>query len=224
MRSLGASVGWVLLFAGWAAAQTADNPLSITADSLPKAALRQNYFFELRARGGTPPLHWQAVGGALPPGITLDAATGRLAGMAKSVGEFPFTVKVADSSAPPQTATRDLVLQVVAPLTVEWRQYPVVEGNNAIRGAVRVTNGTRDAVDLTFIAVAVNEVGKAFALGYQHFTLAADSASPQLDFGSALPAGKYVVHGDAVAEVPSAGAIHRARLQTSEVLSVTGLP
>lgn len=224
MRWLRASVILVLLFGGWAAAQRAENPLAIATDSLPKAALRQDYFFEIRVQGGVPPFRWQVLSGALPPGIALDAASGRLAGAATSVGEFPFTVKVTDASAPPQSTTRELVLKAVAPLTVEWRQYPRVEANNSMRGAVRVTNGTEDAFDLTFIAVAVNEIGKAFALGYQRFTLAPQSDSPQLDFGSTLPAGKYVVHVDAVAEVPTTGAIHRARLQTPDLLSVTGLP
>ena len=81
-----------------------------------------------------------------------------------------------------------------------------------------------DCLYMTFITVAVNPIGKAFALGYQHFTLAPESTSQQLDFGSTLPAGKYVVHVDAVAEVPSKNVIHRARLQTSTPLTLTGLP
>ena len=223
-------IRWVALFTllffvvGSACAQTPGAPLAIETESLPKTALRQNYFFELRSRGGTPPLHWEVVSGALPPGIALDAASGRLAGAATAVGEFHLTVRVADSMERSQRVSRDLVLKVVAPLAVEWKSYPRVEGNNAIRGAVLITNGTEDGLDMTFIAVAVNEIGKAFALGYQRFMLAPDSTSPQLDFGSTLPAGKYVVHVDAVGEVSSRGAIHRARLQTSDVLSVTGLP
>lgn len=223
MRQLTALAVLVSGFAVWAGAQTAERP-SIATESLPKAALRQSYFFELKARGGTPPLRWNVVSGALPHGITLEAASGRLAGAATAVGEFRFTVEVTDSAKPAQRATRELVLKVVAPLTVEWRSYPRVEGDKAIRGAVLVTNGSDDDFDLTFIAVAVNEIGKAFALGYQRFTLGADSASPQLEFGSTLPAGKYVVHVDAVGEVAAKNAIFRARLQTAEALAVTGLP
>lgn len=206
-----------------AGAQAPGNPLSISTHSLPRAFLRQNYFFEFKAHDGTAPLHWEAVGGALPPGLTLKAS-GRMAGAATAVGEFRFTVKVSDASQPPQTALREFFLRVVAPLSVEWKIYPLVEGNNAVHGAVVITNGTDDAFDLTFIAVAVNEIGKAYALGYQHFTLTAESTSPQIDFGSTLPAGRYVVHVDAVAEVASRNAIYRARLQTSPPLTLAGLP
>ena len=214
----------ILFAAVWVFAQAPAEPLSISTDSLPKAILRQDFFFQLRVHGGAPPLHWQVVSGTLPPGIGLDRASGRLAGAATSAGEFRFTVKVEDAADPPQTAVHEFVLRVVAPLIVEWKLYPRVEGDNAIRGAVLVTNGTDDAFDMTFIAVAVNEIGKAFALGYQHFTLPPESTSPPLDLGSTLPAGKYVVHVDAVAEVAPRNAIYRARLQTAAALSLTGLP
>ena len=36
----------------------------------------------------------------------------------------------------------------------------------------------------------------------------------EIPFGSTLPTGKYVVHADAIAEVPSKKAIYRARQQT----------
>ena len=207
-----------------AGAQLLGEGLAITTESLPNAALHQNYFHELRARGGTVPLHWQITKGALPPGLTLDAATGRIAGTATAPGDYPFTVKVTDAAHPAQAATCEFVLQVAAPLTMEWKLKPRVEGDKAIRGAVAIANGTGDAFDMTFIAVAVNEIGKAFALGYQHFTLAPASTSPRIEFGSTLPAGQYVVHVDAVAEVPARGAIYRARLQTSGPLTLTGLP
>ncbi len=214
----------VLLIGIPAGGQLPGEGLAITSESLPHATVRQNYFHELRARGGTVPLHWQIANGALPPGLTLDAASGQIAGAAASAGAFKFTVKVTDAAQPPQVATREFLLRVAAPLTLEWRRYPRVEGDNAIRGTVVISNGTDDAFDMTFIAVAVNGIGKAFALGYQRFSLPAQSSSPEIEFGSTLPAGKYVVHVDAVAEVPARDAIYRARRQTSKALTLTGLP
>ncbi len=215
----------LLLVVPWrAAGQQATSHVAITTDSLPRPVLHQNYFAEPRVAGGLHPLKWQLAGGSLPPGITLDVATGLLAGVPVSAGEFRFTVRVTDSSKPPQSATREFVLKVVPPLSVEWRRYPKVDGQDRVGGAVVITNATRDAFDLTFISVAVNEIGKAFALGYQHFTLSRDSTTPELDFGSVLPAGTYIVHVDVVAEVPSSNTIHRARLQTSVPMTVTNVP
>lgn len=214
---------WLLL-SGAAGAQLLGEGLEITTDSLPHATLHQNYFFELKARGGTVPLRWEVAGGALPPGLTLDAASGRIAGLPGAAGEYRFRVNVTGAAQPPQTATREFVLRVVAALTMEWRAYPRVQGDNAIRGSVVVTNGTGDVFDLTFIVVAVDGIGKAWALGYQHFPLAPESVSPTLEFGSTLPAGRYVVHADAVAEVPSRNAIYRARQQTADTLALTGVP
>lgn len=197
--------------------------LSVVTADVPKAALRHDYRFQLRAAGGTAPLKWEIAGGDLPPGIALDRDSGRLAGVPAALGDFHFTVKVTDSAQPSHTATRGFVLRVVAPLTVEWKQTPQVAGSR-ISGAVAATNGTEEDFDLTFITVAVNEISKAFALGYQHFVLKAGTSSPLLEFSSTVPAGQYIVHVDVVAEVPASNAIYRARLQTPNALTVTAVP
>ena len=199
-------------------------PLSITTSSLPRATLRHPYGVSLRASGGTPPLVWELVAGALPRGMKLEADSGRLVGTPQASGEFHFTVRVTDESDPRQKPERRFVLQVISPLTVEWKTYPFTENNNAIRGAVRVINGTEENFDLTVIIVAVNAIGKAFALGYQRLNLASQSTVEEIDFGSTLPAGDYIVHVDAVAEVPEQNPIYRARLQTPVAQSITGLP
>jgi hypothetical protein len=43
----------------------------------------------------------------------------------------------------------------------------------------------------------------------------------QIPFGETLPPGTYVVHADAVAEIPSKNSILRQRLQTPAPLPVT---
>ena len=54
-------------------AAAAGEPLAIHTVSLPKALLRQQYRFELRAEGGISPLHWEVTGGSLPDGLALSA-------------------------------------------------------------------------------------------------------------------------------------------------------
>jgi hypothetical protein len=78
---------------------------------------------------------------------------------------------------------------------------------------VRVSNGSKDNYDVTVIVVAVNQFGKAFALRYEHLSLAPQTETPDLSFNSTLPLGSYTVHVDAVAEVPSKGEIYRQRLE-----------
>lgn len=179
---------------------------------LPNGSLGQAYLYQLETpQQGTPPWRFRRVSGSLPPGITLDPA-GTLAGAPTTPGGFHFTLEATDSSPTPVAKTRDYVLTVSPPLTVAWTQPPQVNAGSAIAGEVQVTVGSAGALDLTVIVVAVNTVNKAFALGYQHFSLGAGSR--RISFGSTLPRDTYVVHADAVAEESATGEIFRARLQT----------
>jgi putative Ig domain-containing protein len=195
-------------------AQTPKAPVAV----LPNGSLRQPYFYQLGVpQQGTPPWHFRSVRGSLPPGIDLDPS-GVLAGAPTAPGEYHFTLEATDSSPAPVVKSRDYVLTVPSPLTVAWTQPPQVTPNQvppngAISGEIQVTNGTSDALDLTVIVVAVNSVNKAFALGYQHFSLS--TGLQRIPFSSNLPQDTYVVHADVVAEDSESGKIYRARLQTN---------
>lgn len=193
-------------------ALTVTEPLLLPTSSLPRMVLRFPYRVQLRTTGGTAPLKWAVVNGSLPTGLYLDEITGLLAGAPTQAGEFRFTVRVTDAGEPSQTQTRTFIASVVAPLMVEWERPPQLEAGG-IYGSLRAANSTREDFELTVIVLAVNEYGKAFALGYHHFTLEKESASGELLFGFPLPLGEYIVHADAVAEVAPTRAIYRARLQ-----------
>lgn len=203
----------IVLFAAALAAQTA--PLAIQTSSLPVPTLRKPYEQHLQATGGTAPLRWEVAAGALPPGLTLEAS-GYLLGIATTPGTYRFSARVTDSSRPPRTATREFVITIPAALTIRWTQAPHLE-NNGIFGEVEIDNQSGETLDLTVIVVAVNEVGKAFALGYDHRP---QSVGPLvLPFGSSLPRGTYVVHADAIGEFAPTLSIFRDRLQT-QILNV----
>ena len=195
-------------------------PLTIAAITLPGAVLHSSFYAQLKAAGGVPPLKWTIVRGALPEGLELDDETGQITGQPAQTGDFTIVVEVGDSEKPRQTAQHEFTISVVQALTVRWRTPATVNGRS-IEGSVEVANATSDDFDMTVIIVAVNEYGKAFALGYQHFTLNRETTGLQIDFGTTLPQGSYVVHVDAVAEVPKRDAIFRARLQTPNALAVT---
>jgi hypothetical protein len=183
---------------------------------LPEAVIQQAYSYHLPAPAGTPPWNWQLISGALPTGLTL-TPEGTLTGVPNQTGTYRIQVQAADSATPPHTVTYDIEVIVRPSLEIRWTQPPLVEGDR-IRGKLKVRNHTSGPFDLTVIVVAVNEIGKAFALGYQHFSFA--PGSQEIPFESSLPRGGYVVHADAIGEVAAPPTIFRARLQTPEPLVV----
>ena len=206
-------------FAAGAPVQTANSsrPFQIVTRNLPMPEAHKRYVVELKAVGGQPPYHWSILGSPLPPGLTLDSERGVILGTAQFSSGYSVLVQVADSSQPPRVVSKLLVASASAPLTVTWATAPQVSGTN-ISGAARVSNGTKDDVNLTIIVVAVNEIGKAFALRYEHLILAKGMETPDLTFEVSLPMGRYTLHADAVGEVPEKNAIYRDRRELEGLL------
>ena len=227
MRNLLASCGVVVLglaaaFAAHAQGSVASPPtgLVITAQTTASAVAGRNFSFPLAATGGAAPYTWRLVEGQLPPGLKLHEHAAVISGVPTAAGEYRFTIAVADSGAPSLQAQRGLTITVLAGMTIDWKQRPSVQGNT-ISGSVVVANQTGQDLDLTVIVVAVNNIGRATTLGYQHFTLAADQTGPVIPFGSSPGLGTYVVHADAVAHNTTASAyIYRARKQTAHALVI----
>jgi hypothetical protein len=184
------------------------------------AIVGQNYTLALAATGGITPYTWHVVTGNLPPGLKLHPHSGKIDGTPTTPGEYQFTARVVDSSIPQLQIQSDITIHVIAGLTVDWKEPPNVHGNT-ISGSAVVSNQTPDDFDLTVVIVAVNEIGRATTLGYQHFKLAAESTSPVIPFGSSPGQGTYYVRLDAVAHHLSHHHIYRASKQTSEPLKLT---
>ncbi len=211
---------FLVLFAISAAAQTEDPArLEFATKSLPTAPLGKHYDFSIKLQSGRGPFEFTITKGKLPPGIALQPALGVLAGVPSQTGVYNFTLSVRDLTTR-QTIQRDFVLEVTGPLLLEWVDAPKLSGNT-ISGSIKVMNSSSrgEPFDLTVIIVAVNEIGKAFALGYQHFTLQ-QYMDQVIPFSSTLPNGRYIVHVDAVAEIAATNSIYRSRLQTREAIVV----
>lgn len=196
--------------------------LVIDTVSLPVTYARGKYLVQLQQHGGTPPFHWKVQQGELPPGLILED-DGSLHGSPQKVGEYHVTISVTDNSKPPQSVQRDYVLKVFAAMTLAWKTPAHVVGNR-IDGSVEVSNGTPHDFDLTFIVLAVNETGRATAIGYQRFPLKKGTSEFEIPFGDTVPYGSYVVHVDAVGEVADENLIYRERLQTPSPLQVAAGP
>jgi Putative Ig domain len=204
-------------------AQTQQSPpLVVTDQILPSLNVGVDIRVPLHATGGVPPYRWTLTAGDLPPGLNLDPS-GYLFGRPLKPGTYEFTLTVTDSARPAHAIIKDFKSRVTAALLLEWLNPPSVQGDQ-ITGSVQVSNGTEeDDFDLTVIIVAVNEFGRATALGYQHTTLKPGVTNFPIQFGSTLPAGAYVVHADAIAEIPPKNTILRQHLQTP-VLSIVPTP
>ena len=210
----------VLLFSVTVAAQSADPArLNFVTKSLPAATVGRAYTTMIKMQGGQGPYLFLITKGRLASGLALQSNAGEISGTPTQTGVFRFTLSVRDLGTN-ATASREFVLEVQGPLLLEWVDPPKLS-ENTIAGSIRVTNSSRrgDQFDLTVIIVAVNEIGKAFALGYQHFTLA-QNVEQVIPFSSTVPNGTYIVHVDAIGEVPTRRAIFRARLQTQSPLVV----
>jgi len=195
-------------------------PIVLQTTTLPKAFLRRPYHFKLEAQGGITPLNWEVTAGSPPEGIEL-APDGTLSGTPTEVDSFHFVVTVTDSGKPTAQRKKEFSLDVVAPLVVEWSKKPRITGHR-LEAAIRLSNQTGDDFDFTMIALAVDENGRATAVGYQRFTLKKNTDELEIPFAENLPRGAYDLNVDAVGEVAATNTIYRARLVTEKLQVVQG--
>ena len=97
--------------------------VTTTTASLPTGVLGNTYSTTLAASGGAGAYTWAVTGGnaSLPPGLTLNTATGVISGTPTATGQTTFTVTVTDSETPTaQTASASLTISVnnSAPLAI----------------------------------------------------------------------------------------------------------
>ena len=87
-------------------------PLAITTTSLPNGRVNTPYSATLTATGATTPYSWSLTSGTLPAGLTLNPATGAIAGTPTVAASTPLTFKVTDSSSPAASQSVNLTLTI----------------------------------------------------------------------------------------------------------------
>jgi hypothetical protein len=95
-------------------------PVSITTLFLPGATTGAAYSQTLTATGGvTPYSNWTVSSGSLPPGLTLGASTGIIAGTPTSATASPyrFNVSVQDSNGATAVANEEIAVRTSSPAT-----------------------------------------------------------------------------------------------------------
>ena len=93
--------------------------VTINTMGLPPGAVKTAYSADLTATGGYAPYKWSIVSGALPAGLHLQKATGKISGKPKATGISTFTVQAVDTKDKVKPSTQNsgkatLSLQVVA--------------------------------------------------------------------------------------------------------------
>jgi len=111
--------------------------LEITCASPPNVDVGQAYAHFFPATGGTLPYTFAITSGSLPPGLSLDASSGLVSGVATAMGVYPFTITVTDSAAPPLSASVDCSITIFGAVMLQligWKLYPDVPCETAVEG------------------------------------------------------------------------------------------
>lgn len=97
-------------------------PLTVTTTSLANGLQGAPYNAALSASGGVPPYAWSLSSGSLPPGLSLDPATGALTGTPTATSSYAFTAEVRDSAR--STASRSFTIRIYEPLRILTTALP----------------------------------------------------------------------------------------------------
>ena len=148
--------------------------LMITSSTLSPdtATVGVAYSATLDAAGGTAPYNWAVTSGALPDGLSIDPATGAIAGTPTSGGTFPFTVTVTDSSTPTaQTVSQSYTITVAgAQLSQSISFTPPATGTYGGTATLSATGGG-SGNPVTFSVDASSDPGVCAVSGTDGATL-----------------------------------------------------
>ncbi|GDX83629.1 hypothetical protein LBMAG42_54400 [Deltaproteobacteria bacterium] len=120
-------------FAEWLPLLTAARPLVQFGPASPPLLLGEPVSFQLTEQGGVAPFSWSVVKGALPDGLTLNAATGLISGTPTASGDFEARIMVEDSSPSPYDGKPHH-------FAVE---YPFTVGAAAVHGRAKLERGAK---------------------------------------------------------------------------------
>lgn len=184
------ALGVVLMIAlltvscGTTAQANSNSPQSLAlSGSLPGGAIHQDYNAVLSVNGGTSPYQFSVASGSVPPGLTLNPATGSFTGQPTTTGLYKFQVMVKDSPRPDsglqsfavQISTGGGVSVSVAPASV------TVSSSGTQQFTASVTGTSNTAVTWTASAGSVNANGLYNAPVVQSTTQATVTATSQAD-------------------------------------------
>ena len=187
--AIGALVLLIVSVTTVAAQTTNAGHVEFATKSLPSAVLGTEYNQKLQLTGGQGAFEWSLAGGSLPPGLKFDREAGVISGKPSEQGTFQFVVAAQDLTTK-AVIKREFAITVSGALLLNWIDPPKVS-EQSVSGKVEVINALGENVNLTILVEAVNEIGKAFVLGYEHVDFATQGKR-EVPFSIAvLPNGRY---------------------------------
>ncbi len=163
------------------------------------------YSAALAATGGTAPYTWTLISGALPTGVSLNAA-GAISGTPTVLAtNTPLTFQVQDSSNPAQMKTANLTLTISNGLPISVAMTPKRAGltvTQTISLSATVTNDTQNQ-GVTWSASGNGCTGSTCGT----FTPTASASGVSVSYQAPPTAGVYTITATSVADVTASASI-----------------
>jgi hypothetical protein len=168
-------------------------PVVIGTTAVPSGTVSQPYAVTLQAGGGSGSFSWSVAAGSLPAGLTLNTATGVIAGTPAAAETSTFTVRASDAvdaaNGDDQTLTIAIVPAPAAPVVITTTSLPDARRGTAYSTTLAVAGGRTPLnwskasgslpPGLNLNAATGTITGTAFSTGTWSFTVrVVDSAAP----------------------------------------------
>lgn len=118
-------------------------PLGLACPAQASGVVGTPYSSSLVAVGGTPPYTFAIIGGALPPGLSLNTSSGAITGTPTTAGTYSYQAKVTDNVGAIVQITCSIVIgSVVIPLAVSCPLSNILTVGTPYTGSVAASGGT----------------------------------------------------------------------------------